>query len=60
MLDPVTCFIKKIFVQDYMKGILQDKRSAQKEVHLKSYLRYKMITSQNVSSEAQVKKLFIS
>ena len=26
---------------------------------LKGYLRYKMITSQNVSTEAQVKKFFI-
>ena len=27
---------------------------------VKGYLRYKMITSQNVSSEAQVKNFFIS
>ena len=28
--------------------------------HFKGYLRYKMITSQNVSSEAQIKNFFIS
>ena len=27
---------------------------------LKGYLRYKMITSQNVSSETQIKNFFIS
>ena len=31
-----------------------------KQYYLKGYLRYKMITSQNVPSEAQVKNFFVS
>ena len=43
----------KIFLS--LKTILKSKISGR----LKSYLRYKMITCQNVSSEAQIKNFFI-
>ena len=49
------CYIFKI-LKEFFKGqkfsrVFQD---------FKGYLRYKTITSQNVSSEAQVKNFFIS
>ena len=48
------------FVLDQKKHFLGKSGPKNQNCQFKFYLRYKTITSQNVSSEAQIKNFFIS